>query len=90
MSVSTLSMPSRLVVRDGLVVVKDLAEAIGMDRGNLGKLLKKIGIKSDLRRSAEAGGQFISAISRADAERFLDDRRAQFLGSGGDVAYVEL
>jgi hypothetical protein len=80
----------RLVVRDGLVIVKDLAAAIGMDRSNLLKALKRAGITTDRRRSTEAGNQFVSVIRREDAERFIGDRNGEFLGSGGEVAYLEI
>jgi hypothetical protein len=88
---SDVSSPARppIVVRDGLVLVSDLAEAIGLDRSNVLKSLKGQGIKIEKRRSAEARGQFVSAIDRADAERFIAVRRAETLGSRGEITYLE-
>ena len=79
-------MPS-IVTRDGLVTVRDLAEVIGLDRSNVLKILKKMGIPIDKRRSEEARGQFVSVITQADAERLIATRRAETLG-GGEVIQV--
>jgi DNA-binding MarR family transcriptional regulator len=81
-------MPS-IIARDGLVTVRDLADAIGIDRSNAFKTLKKLGIPTDKRRSHEARGQFVSVVTVADAERLIEIRRDEFLGGRGQVAYVE-
>lgn len=77
-----------LVVRDGLVTVKELAEYLGVDRSHVFKVLKKWSIPMEKRRSPEAMGQFVSVISRQDAERVIESRAKETLGSGGQVAYI--
>ncbi len=81
-------MPS-ITAREGMVIARDLAEVIGIDRSNLLKILKKQGIPTDRRRSVEARGQFVSVLSVGDAERLIRRREAESIVGPGQVVNVQ-
>jgi hypothetical protein len=81
---------ARLIVKDGLVRVKDLAESIGKDRSTVRKDLRKRKIPMDMMRDHESRGQEVSVVTRADAERYIAALKSESLGSGGDIAYIDV
>jgi hypothetical protein len=81
---------ARLIVKDGLVRVKDLAESIGKDRSLIRKDLTKRGIPMDKLRDRESRGQRVLVVTRADAERYIATVKAESLGNGGDIVYIDV
>jgi hypothetical protein len=78
----------RLPVRDGFVVVAELAEYLKADRSNLFRKLKKLGIHTERMAFERFGNQWVSVMSQEDARRYLADRKAGTL-RGEAITYLD-
>ena len=76
-----------VVVRDGFVVVNELADRMGLNRSACRRAVIKAGLTPSKRRLVSTGGQSVNVITREEAEQFLRDRQAEFL-TGDRVAIL--
>ena len=69
------------------ISLKQLSERLGMDRSHARRYLKRLGIKTQKRRTADSGSQLCLTVTEEQAENILAQRRNEgFLGSGKAVA----
>lgn len=80
---------ARLPVRNGLVVVGELAVFLGVDRSNLRKNLLKAGYKLDRMPFPQVGNQRVLTLAEEDARRFIATANANPLSGGGVVSYLD-
>ena len=67
---------------DEYITIRDLSEELKLDRSNLRKYVKKLGIETTRIRVPEYGNQLSSALTRDDADKV---RRTRMASGFGDV-----
>jgi len=74
-------------MKENYISVKELAERLGMDRSHARRYLKKMGVKTQKRRTSDSGNQLCLTVTEEQAEMIVARRRNEgFLGSGKVVA----
>jgi len=74
-------------MKEKYVSLKELAERIGMDRSHARRYIKKLGIKTQKRRTPDSGNQLCLTVTDKQAADILSHRESEgFLGSDKAVA----
>jgi DNA-binding MarR family transcriptional regulator len=74
-------------MKEQYISLKQLSDRLGMDRSHARRYLKKLGIKTQKRRTADSGSQLCLTVTEEQAEKIIAQRRNEgFLGSGKAVA----
>jgi hypothetical protein len=79
---------TRIPVRNGFVVVNEMADRLGKERSAFRRAVLKAGFVPDKRRLDATGGQSVNVMTRQEAERFIAERRAKSL-DGGTIEFID-
>jgi hypothetical protein len=72
------------------VSLKQLAEAIGLDRSNTRKYVLKLGIKPHKRRTPDSRNQLTLAVTKDEAERIITERETQGFTSSAKIVESDI
>ena len=79
---------NRIVVREGMVVLNEMADRLGLNRSNFRKIAMKSGVPIIKKRLASTGGQLVNVVTKENAEQIIKARRSEFLGSD-QIEYLD-